>query len=167
MTDGHIIVATRGRGAEALLVQADLAGSKYRFDIKASRADCAWEIQTVLNSVPSGAAPRAPRLDLKLPAPVSITSQATVEFDVSAVGVYSVDYQIVSAGPSPCPFDLRLLGPGFLIQPIAAGDSGGSGANGIVMLSPGRWRVAAGTSCAWIVRVAPRSEDGGGRTLGF
>jgi hypothetical protein len=156
-------VVASGVHGSVFLVQTDLAGVTYHFDVLTSRPDCAWEIQTVLNSVSGGTVPRAPTLDIPHPAPVSVSSQTTDSFDVAAVGAYSVTYQ-VGPGPNPCSFNLRLLGRGSLLQPIDAGGAGRGGSKGIVLLSPGRWRVDAATLCAWTVRVGPNPDGGGGAT---
>lgn len=152
--------------AGPLLVQTDLIGGRYHFDVLTYREDCGWEIQTVLNSVPDDRPPPAPRLDIPHPQPVALSSQTTDQFDVSAVGVYSIRFKV---GPNTCnhSYNLRLLGPGSLVQAFGGGGPGG-GATGFggFMLTPGRWRVDFGTPCSWDVTVAPATEGGGG-TVGF
>ncbi len=156
-----------GPPLNVLLVQKDLTGGTYHFDVSTyGGADCGWEIQTVLNSVPEGRPPPAPRLDIPHPAPVALSSKTTDQFEVPAVGVYRLQFNL---GPTTCKhsYAVRLLGPGSILQTFGGGSSGGGASgSGSFMLTTGPWRVDFGTSCSWDATLSPATQGGGG-AVGF
>ena len=162
------IVTEGGRGMvwDLLVIQRDLQGGNYHFEVTTSRPACAWEIQTVLNSVLIGPGPTPPHLNIDLPPAASLSSTTTADFDIVAVGGYEVTYAVGPNNGTGCRYEIRLLGPGGLAQPVASGDVNGFSSTPYVLLSPGRWHAHVETGCAWTVRVAPSTQGNGG-AMGF
>ena len=164
MRRGQVVVSA---GTFVLIAQSDLPVGDYHYEVQTVRPDCAWEIQTVLNSVFLGPAPTAPKLDIPSPGPFDLTSETTSDFEVTAIGTYSLTHTIVPGASGVCPYDIRLVGPGGVVHRVADGDANRSESFGAFMLSLGHWHVNAGTTCAWKIRLAPSREGGGGGTVGF
>lgn len=155
----------------APVVQELLRSATYHLVIETATDSCSWDIQVVLNSMQSWAAPPRPWTPAAPPPPaVTVNSDGVTTLVVERTGQYSVDWWLGEPGIRPrvmYPYTLALrAGDGHTLD-LGAGDGRRDHRIGSVFLGAGEWVVEMTAQTPWGLSLNPMVGPTGGGSWAF